>query len=105
MRFVLSLPAIVWICYVVKYEMRHFVDERQRNYLRNPKHCATAQAKTILVTGIPKDYISEDALMKLFSHFPGGIRKIWLNRCVFSLRPSLRPSCSPSAGFVLLTDV
>ena len=59
--------------------MQHFVTCRQQ-YLIDPVHSASAQANTVLVTGVPTQFLNEAALTKLFSHVPGGVRKIWLNR-------------------------
>jgi len=72
-------PSVVWIWWNIKREMRHYVDVRQR-YLVSPAHSSTAQACTVLVTGIPPEYLSELALTRLFSHLPGGVRKVWINR-------------------------
>ncbi|KAA1472080.1 DUF221-domain-containing protein [Dentipellis sp. KUC8613] len=68
-----------WIWWNIKHEMRHFVSVRQQ-YLASPEHSSTAQANTILITGIPTELLSESALARLFSHLPGGVRKVWLNR-------------------------
>ena len=65
--------------------MRHFITVRQL-HLINPAHSKSVQANTILVTGIPVKYLSEPALSELYSHLPGGIAKVWLNRCVHLLR-------------------
>jgi calcium permeable stress-gated cation channel len=59
--------------------MAHYVRVRQR-YLISHAHSSTAQACTILVTGIPPKHLSESALTRLFSHLPGGVRKVWVNR-------------------------
>ena len=59
--------------------MAHYVRVRQ-HYLISRAHSSTAQACTILVTGIPPKYLSESALTRLFSHLPGGVRKVWVNR-------------------------
>jgi hypothetical protein len=59
--------------------MAHYVRVRQ-HYLVSRAHSSTAQACTILVTGIPPKYLSESALTRLFSHLPGGVRKVWVNR-------------------------
>jgi len=55
----------------VKIRQRHLVD---------PEHSRLAQANTVLITGIDKQYLDEDRLIQLFSHLPGGVRKVWLNR-------------------------
>ena len=59
--------------------MGHYVHVRQQ-YLTNPSHSSTAQARTVLVTGIPQKFLTESALAGLFSHLPGGVRKVWINR-------------------------
>jgi hypothetical protein len=59
--------------------MAHYVRVRQ-HYLVSRAHSSTAQACTILVTGIPPKHLSESALTRLFGHLPGGVRKVWVNR-------------------------
>ena len=59
--------------------MAHYVRVRQ-HHLVSRAHSSTAQACTILVTGIPPKHLSESALTRLFSHLPGGVRKVWINR-------------------------
>ena len=59
--------------------MAHYVYVRQ-HYLASPSHSSTAQARTVLVTGIPQKFLTESALTHLFSHLPGGVRKVWINR-------------------------
>ena len=74
-----SLASIVWICCNIKHEMEHYVHVRQE-YLVSPSHSSTAQARTVLVTGIPQEFLTESALTRLFNHLPGGVRKVWINR-------------------------
>jgi calcium permeable stress-gated cation channel len=59
--------------------MNHFLDTRQL-YLIDKRYAKSAQASTILITGIPKKFLREDKLGQLFSYLPGGVRKVWLNR-------------------------
>ncbi|KAG8904310.1 hypothetical protein FRC01_008787, partial [Tulasnella sp. 417] len=68
-----------WLLFNIKKEMRHFVATRQR-HLVNPDHSKTAQANTVLVTGVPRKFLDEAVLAQLFSHLPGGAKAIWLNR-------------------------
>jgi calcium permeable stress-gated cation channel len=72
-------PFLGYICYVLSSELRHFISVRQ-HHLVDPTHSASAQANTVLVTGIPTKYLSEAALTHLFSHVPGGVKKVWVNR-------------------------
>jgi hypothetical protein len=59
--------------------MRGFVIKRQQ-YLIDPIHSASAQANTVLITGVPRKYLDEKEIARLFSHVPGGVKKVWLNR-------------------------
>lgn len=68
-----------WIYWNIKREMSHFVTIRQL-HLVDSKHSRSSQANTILVTGIPAKFLSERALEQLYSHLPGGVKKVWLNR-------------------------
>ncbi|EKM59100.1 uncharacterized protein PHACADRAFT_169556 [Phanerochaete carnosa HHB-10118-sp] len=68
-----------WIWWNLRAEMQHFVVTRQR-WLIDPRNAKSAQASTVLITGIPQRYLTEAALTDLFSVLPGGVRKVWLNR-------------------------
>jgi hypothetical protein len=59
--------------------MKHYVQVRQE-YLVSRNHSSTAQACSVLVTGIPPKYLSELSLTRLFNHLPGGVRRVWINR-------------------------
>lgn len=76
-----------WLLWLVWREMGIWVVVRQR-HLVSPKHSRLAQASTVLVTGIPKHYMDEGELAKLFSHLPGGVKRVWLSRYVQSLKRS-----------------
>ncbi|KAG9313522.1 hypothetical protein JVU11DRAFT_5849 [Chiua virens] len=69
----------LWIFWNIRHEMTHFINVRQL-HLIDPVHSRSAQANTILVSGIPSKYLSEKALTQLYSRFPGGVKKIWINR-------------------------
>lgn len=73
----------MWILWNIRHEMVHFIHTRQR-WLIDPNNSATAQANTILVTGVPQRYLTEAALKALFSYLPGGVAKVWLNRYVLA---------------------
>lgn len=50
--------------------MTKFIKLRQ-DFLISEKHSETSQAKTILVTGIPNDYLSDKKLRLLYDKMPG----------------------------------
>jgi hypothetical protein len=81
----------VWIWYNIKIEMAHFVTTRQRHLIA-PRHVKSIQATTVLITGIPANYLNERALLKLYNHLPGGVKEIWLNRCPHPLHNNI---CEP----------
>ncbi|KAH7922752.1 DUF221-domain-containing protein [Leucogyrophana mollusca] len=68
-----------WVYWNIRHEMRHFITVRQL-HLIDPAHSKSTQANTVLVTGIPAKFLSEQALRQLYSHLPGGVKKVWLNR-------------------------
>ena len=73
---------LVWIIYNIRNEMRHFIVTRQQHLIERV-HSKSVQANTILVTGIPTKYLTQNALFKLFNSLPGGVKKIWINRYAF----------------------
>ncbi|KAF3767660.1 hypothetical protein M406DRAFT_90197 [Cryphonectria parasitica EP155] len=78
-HLILALAVIIWVCYVVFAEMRVFVRVRQ-DWLTSAEHRLRASANTVLVSSIPKKWLSEEALRGLFDVFPGGIKNIWLTQ-------------------------
>ncbi|KAH8116005.1 DUF221-domain-containing protein [Phellopilus nigrolimitatus] len=78
-HIVLTWVFTAWIWYNIRKEMANFVMQRQQ-FLIDPAYASTAQANTILVTGVPRKFLSESALAKIYSHLPGGVKKVWLNR-------------------------
>jgi hypothetical protein len=61
--------------------MAHFLITRQQHLIEK-SHAKSVQARTVLVTGIPKPFLSQEALYKIFNTLPGGVKKIWVNRFV-----------------------
>ena len=59
--------------------MNHYVQVRQE-YLVSQTHTSSIQACSILITGIPPQYLSELSLTCLFNYLPGGVRQVWINR-------------------------
>jgi hypothetical protein len=80
-HIVLLYVFTAWMCWNIKKEMAHFIVTRQK-YLMDPVHAKTAQATTLLVTGIPAKYLNREALLKVFGGLPGGVKNIWINKSV-----------------------
>lgn len=78
-HLILAWGFTFWIWWNIKSEMQHFVGVRQR-WLISPEYARSAQASTVLIRGVPQRYLSERALNVLYSHLPGGVAKVWLNR-------------------------
>ncbi|KAJ5281038.1 hypothetical protein N7478_006410 [Penicillium angulare] len=78
-HLILAIIAIIYICFTFFYELRVYIRMRQA-YMTSPQHRLRASATTLLVTAIPQEWLSYDALNGLFDVFPGGVRNIWVNR-------------------------
>ncbi|KAI9746754.1 MAG: hypothetical protein M1818_000469 [Claussenomyces sp. TS43310] len=78
-HLVLAVVAIVWVCGIFFSELKVYVRIRQ-DYLTSAEHRLRASATTMLVCSIPRKWLSVEALEGLYDVFPGGIRKIWINR-------------------------
>ena len=78
-HLVLAICVVIWTCYVFQQELRSYIRMRQA-YLTSPQHRLRASATTVLVTNIPRKWLSFEALDGLYDVFPGGIRNIWINR-------------------------
>ncbi|ODN73491.1 hypothetical protein L202_07996 [Cryptococcus amylolentus CBS 6039] len=78
-HLILNYIFVFWILVNVWREMRNWLVIRQK-HLINPAHSKLAQANTVLVTGIPEDFLDEHKLAGLFSYLPGGVKRIWLVR-------------------------
>lgn len=77
-------PLVVWIFYNIRKEMIHFVQTRQE-YLITTEHASSVQANTLLVTGIPAKYLTQESLNSVLKDLPGGVKRIWINRWEFSI--------------------
>lgn len=64
---------------MIQREWNNYVDRRQE-FLTSRYWATKAQSRTVLVTGIPDDYMNKEALMSMTDFLPGGVRKIWLAR-------------------------
>lgn len=78
-HLVISILTIAWVCTLVFYEMRAYIKIRQ-THLTSADHRSRPSAATILVESIPAEKCSDSELRKLFDHFPGGVKNIWINR-------------------------
>lgn len=78
-HLILAVMFIGWFFYVTLKELRGYIRVRQA-YLTSPQHRIRASATTVLVTGIPRKWLTLEALSGLYDVFPGGIKNIWINR-------------------------
>jgi len=77
----LALFVSALVVYLTYRETRKYITLRHE-YLLDPDHANTVAARTILVCGVPADYNSVEALTSLFNKYPGGVKRIWLNRTI-----------------------
>ncbi|CAK7212175.1 hypothetical protein SEUCBS140593_001425 [Sporothrix eucalyptigena] len=78
-HLILAVLVVAWVCFVFYNELRIYIKVRQ-DYLTSAEHRLRASANTVLVSGIPTKWLTDEALRGLFDVFPGGIRNIWLTR-------------------------
>lgn len=78
-HLVLALGVILWACFIFHHELMHYISKRHE-FLSSPSHRLKASSTTVLITSIPKELCSFDAMMELYGDFPGGVRRIWINR-------------------------
>lgn len=88
-HLIMAIIAIIYICFTFYYELRVYIRMRQA-YMTSPQHRLRASATTVLVTAIPPEWLSYDALKKLFDMFPGGVRNIWVNRNLDELNDKVK---------------
>ncbi|KAL8681427.1 MAG: hypothetical protein Q9186_002432 [Xanthomendoza sp. 1 TL-2023] len=88
-HLVCAIIAVVWSLYRLYHEKVHFIDVRQR-FLTSPEHRLKASARTILVTNIPSEYRSKEALEALYDVFVDNDDRsrltVWVNRDYKALR-------------------
>lgn len=74
-----AIAVIIWICFVFHQELTHYIRKRHE-YLSSSRHRLKASSTTVLIMDIPEILCTEDALMDMYGDFPGGVRRIWINR-------------------------
>ena len=71
--------SVVWVFYLIRREYSTFIVLRQ-DFLTSKEHARLAMSKTVLVTGVPKEYLNTTSLSKFCEVLPGGAKKIWFAR-------------------------
>ena len=88
-HLICAILAISWILFRIYMEKLNFIDVRQR-FLTSPEHRLKASARTILITNIPSEYRSKEALEALYDVFVDNDDRsrltIWVNRDYGALR-------------------
>lgn len=68
-----------WVFYLLKREYARYIVLRQ-DFLMSREHTRLAQSKTVLVTGVPKEYLNEASMERFCSVLPGGAKRVWFAR-------------------------
>ncbi|KAL8895732.1 MAG: hypothetical protein Q9207_008042 [Kuettlingeria erythrocarpa] len=88
-HLVAAIVVVTWSLYRMYREKVNFIDIRQR-FLTSPEHRLKASARTILVTNIPSEYRSKEALEALYDVFVDNDDRsrltVWVNRDYKTLR-------------------
>ncbi|KAL8284084.1 hypothetical protein RQP46_005197 [Phenoliferia psychrophenolica] len=85
-----------WVFYLIKRELAAFVILRQ-DFLLSRSHAIQPQARTVLVTGVAKEFLTPRAMTKLCNALPGGVSQVWLARNMGDL-PDLQERCTKACG-------
>lgn len=84
-----AIMVISWTLYRIYREKVNFIDVRQR-FLTSPEQRLKASAKTVLITNIPNEYRSKEALEALYDVFVDNDDRsrltVWVNRDYSTLR-------------------
>lgn len=83
-HLLLSALFAITVVYLTWKEMTNYIDLRQK-YLVSESHSRSPTATTILVTEIPPEYNSVEALRDVFEKFPGGVDTVYINSDVKKL--------------------
>jgi hypothetical protein len=78
-HLILAVGVVVWACFVFHKELSHYIAKREE-FISSLGHRLKASSTTVLIQDIPKNLCNEEALEELYGDFPGGIRRIWINR-------------------------
>ncbi|KUJ15135.1 DUF221-domain-containing protein [Mollisia scopiformis] len=78
-HLILSIGVVAWVCFMFHQELIHYITKRVE-YISSPGHLLKASSTTVLIQDIPENLCNEAALEELYGDFPGGIRRIWINR-------------------------
>lgn len=82
-HLVCAMLVICWTLFRIYREKLNFIDARQR-FLTSPEHRLKASARTVLVTNIPSEYRSKEALEALYDVFVDNDERsrltVWVNR-------------------------
>ena len=78
-HLILAIGVIAWVCFLFHEELMHYVVKRQE-YLGSPSHRLKASSTTVLITDIPPELCTTEGLTGLYDDFPGGLRRMWINR-------------------------
>ena len=78
-----ALLVVFWTLFRMYREKLNFIDVRQR-FLTSPEHRLKASARTVLITNIPSEYRSKEALEALYDVFVDNDDRskltVWVNR-------------------------
>lgn len=78
-HLILAVGVVVWVCFIFHEELSHYIVKRGE-FISSVGHRLKASSTTVLIQDIPENLCNEEALEELYGDFPGGIRRIWINR-------------------------
>ncbi|TRM61312.1 hypothetical protein BD626DRAFT_406026 [Schizophyllum amplum] len=78
-HIILAYILSFFVLYMLRREMNHFVRARHQ-FLLSEAHQCLPQSRTVLITAVPDELASEQAMRTFASFIPGGVDRVWLYR-------------------------
>lgn len=67
---------IVLLCYYIYRELQAFVAIRHQHVTQS----SSRGSSMVLIRQVPRNYLYEPKLIQVFENYPGGLKRIWINR-------------------------
>lgn len=81
---ILAWIQTLFLLFLIRKEWISFIHKR-KEFLTSRGWVTKPQSKTVLLSGIPDEFCSVEAIQKLTAHLTGGVGKIWLAQDVKNL--------------------
>lgn len=71
-----GISLIVLLCYYIYRELQAFVAIRHHHVTQSSRK----DSSMVLIRQVPRNYLYEPKLTQVFDNYPGGLKRVWINR-------------------------